>query len=79
MKLIRAIEGLVQFFWHENTRPSSSQKYVINKEGVLGIMNPTLNTFLTLHRQNCRRYLGMSIVHLTWAKYLSRNASLGML
>jgi hypothetical protein len=29
MKLIGAVKGLVQDFWHENTRPSSNQKYVL--------------------------------------------------
>jgi hypothetical protein len=29
MKLIGAVKGLVHDFWHENTRPSSNQKYVL--------------------------------------------------
>jgi hypothetical protein len=29
MKLIGGVKGLVQDFWHENTRPSSNQKDVL--------------------------------------------------
>ena len=29
MKLIEAIKGLVQEYWHDNSRPSSNQKYVV--------------------------------------------------
>ena len=39
MKLVEAVKGLVQTFWHDNTRPSSNTKDVLNTVGVLGIMN----------------------------------------
>ena len=29
MKLVKAVKGLVQTFWHDNTRPSSKMKDVL--------------------------------------------------
>jgi hypothetical protein len=47
-------------------------------EGDIGIGNSILNTFLTLHRKTCMRESGEYIVHLTSAKDIYINASLGM-
>ena len=46
MKLIDAVKGLVQEFWHDNSRPSSNQKDVLKLRMGQGTVSPTLKIFL---------------------------------
>jgi hypothetical protein len=78
MKLIEAIKGLVQGFWNENTRPYSNQKYVLKSRNKYRDHEPHIKHFHDITRDNCMRYLGQYIVHLTWAKDISINPRLGM-
>ena len=47
-KLINAIKGLVQEFWHDNTRPSSNQKYVLKLRRGSRDREPHIKYFLDM-------------------------------
>jgi hypothetical protein len=78
MKLIGAVKGLVQDFWHENTRPSSNQKDVLKLRRGSRDHEPHIKHFLDITQTKLYERFRQYIVHLTWAKDLSINASLGM-
>jgi hypothetical protein len=48
MKLIGAVKGLVQDFWHENIRPSSNQKYVLKLRRGSRDREPHIKHFLDI-------------------------------
>ena len=48
MKLIEAIKGLVQEYWHNNSRPSSNQKDVVNLRKGSRDREPHIKHFLDM-------------------------------
>jgi hypothetical protein len=48
MKLIGVIKGLVQDFWHENTRPSCNKKYVLKLRRGSKDYEPHIKHFLDI-------------------------------
>ena len=48
MKLIAVVKGLVQEFWHDNTKPSSNQKDVVNLRKGSRDREPHIKHFLDM-------------------------------
>ena len=79
MKLVEAVKGLVQTFWHDNTRPSSNTKDVLKHCRGSHHTEPHVKHYLDMRQTQLFEMFKVAHVELRLGKDLLKNASLGML